>query len=108
MELVRPWGRTRSRWRRFLPLLVAAAACAAVGVVCWDGTGTANLTVSQAVAIALDANLPPSQRRLAIIALRRSAAQAVTALRQLSDDEGPAGDQARHSIDCLRKELENR
>ena len=88
--------------------MAAACSLAAVGVVWWDGTGTSGLTVPQAAAIASDPNVPPEQRKLAAIALRRAASTSIRALIQLAEGEDQAGACARNALELLNKELQKR
>jgi len=106
--LVRDRGKTRSRWWIVAPLAGALVACGAVAVTMWDGTGTHDLTVPQAAAIAADLNLPPAQRKLAAAALRRAAAASIRSLIQLSGSEDAAGTEARNSLDVLQREMAKR
>jgi hypothetical protein len=106
-------GPERSARRRSRLVLAAMGAVAfscgaAVTVAAWDGHGTAELSASQAAAIAADPSTPPEQRKLAAIALRRAGLVSIRALVELAAHDDAAGVDARNSISLLSKELQKR
>jgi hypothetical protein len=90
-------------------LLAPALICtAAIAVKTWDGKGTDALALHDAAHISQDRNQPEAKRKLAALSLQRMATEAIEALRGLAADNGPAGVQARSSLDHLRSALEPR
>lgn len=91
------------------PTIAAVIAIAALTGLCslprWDGRGTRDLTPQQQADALLSPLVTPEARRAAVLAVQRTAVQAVELLRVIEESREEDSEDAREALRAIRKAL---